>query len=248
MSEAIVSFVVQTLTDLLKEEAEFLAGVDGQVQGLPHELKMLQSLLKDADARQIEDDPVRTWVEGAREVAYHAEDVLETYVLQVQSKRRGGILNILKRFACLLNEGMLLHKVGKETQGINTRISQLTDQLDKYGIRSTIKEGESSSSAHERQRQLRRSYSHVVEEDFVGLERDVENLVVHLVKEDRGKYDQVVSICGMGDLSYVQKMELGRKMVKHCGGLPLAVVVLGGLLATKEALSESLFGQFRGRF
>ncbi|CAK9140443.1 unnamed protein product, partial [Ilex paraguariensis] len=186
MSEAIVSFVVQTLTDLLKEEAEFLAGVDGQVQGLPHELKMLQSLLKDADARQIEDDPVRTWVEGAREVAYHAEDVLETYVLQVQSKRRGGILNILKRFACLLNEGMLLHKVGKETQGINTRISQLTDQLDKYGIRSTIKEGESSSSAHERQRQLRRSYSHVVEEDFVGLERDVENLVVHLVKEDRG--------------------------------------------------------------
>ncbi|CAK9181512.1 unnamed protein product, partial [Ilex paraguariensis] len=39
-------------------------------------------------------------------------------------------------------------------------------------------------------------------------------------------------------LSYVEKMELGRKMVKYCGGLPLAVVVLGGLLATKETLSE----------
>ncbi|CAK9155007.1 unnamed protein product [Ilex paraguariensis] len=47
---------------------------------------------------------VRTWVEGAREVAYHAEDVLETYVVKVQSKRKGGILNILKRYACLLNE------------------------------------------------------------------------------------------------------------------------------------------------
>ncbi|KAF7127606.1 hypothetical protein RHSIM_Rhsim11G0185800 [Rhododendron simsii] len=31
---------------------------------------------------------------------------------------------------------------------------------------------------------------------------------------------------------------LGKDMVKHCGGLPLAIVVLGGLLATKHTLGE----------
>lgn len=31
---------------------------------------------------------------------------------------------------------------------------------------------------------------------------------------------------------------LGRDMVVKCAGLPLAIVVLGGLLATKETVSE----------
>ncbi|XP_060675792.1 protein RECOGNITION OF PERONOSPORA PARASITICA 7-like [Ziziphus jujuba] len=43
----------------------------------------------------------------------------------------------------------------------------------------------------------------------------------------------------VGDRCYPPEYEkLGKKMVKKCGGLPLAVVVLGGLLSTKSSLDE----------
>ncbi|CAL5377083.1 unnamed protein product [Camellia sinensis] len=35
-----------------------------------------------------------------------------------------------------------------------------------------------------------------------------------------------------------EMMKLGKEMVKHCGGLPLAIVVLGGLLANKQEMEE----------
>ncbi|GMI79481.1 hypothetical protein like AT5G48620 [Hibiscus trionum] len=35
-----------------------------------------------------------------------------------------------------------------------------------------------------------------------------------------------------------ERKELGKDMVKHCAGLPLAIVVLGGILATKPSLDE----------
>ncbi|KAJ8765910.1 hypothetical protein K2173_020426 [Erythroxylum novogranatense] len=44
--------------------------------------------------------------------------------------------------------------------------------------------------------------------------------------------------------------KLGQEMVKKCGGLPLAIAVLGGLLATKKSLSEweAVYRNINGQF
>ncbi|CAL5378287.1 unnamed protein product [Camellia sinensis] len=43
---------------------------------------------------------------------------------------------------------------------------------------------------------------------------------------------------GTGFTLNTKMIESGKAMVKHCGGVPLAIVVLGGLLATKYALED----------
>ncbi|KAL5538122.1 hypothetical protein UlMin_046156 [Ulmus minor] len=54
--------------------------------------------------------------------------------------------------------------------------------------------------------------------------------------EKKASYLQSIKATNPKD--FAEMKELGNKMLKHCGGLPLAVVVLGGLLSKNQTLDE----------
>ncbi|XP_007226755.2 LOW QUALITY PROTEIN: probable disease resistance protein At1g58602 [Prunus persica] len=211
MAEAVVSSVLESVRDFTIQEAKFLSGVSHQVEVAQNELQLMQGFLKDADARQGQDETVRIWVAKIRDAAYDLEDVIQTYGLKVVSKKKRGLRNVLKRFACIFKEGVHLHQIGAEIENITTKISALRSSLQSYNIKEIRDRdsggGESSLQLHER---LRRSYSHVVERDVVGLESNVEELVMHLVKDENRH--QVISIWGMGGLG---KTTLARQLYHH---------------------------------
>ncbi|WCJ44202.1 Disease resistance protein (CC-NBS-LRR class) family [Euphorbia peplus] len=208
MAESAVSVVVQTLTNLLLQEAAFLDGVKDEVISMHLALQRMQSFLKDADSRQDEQqqdqETLRNWISEIREASYDVEDIITQYALKVALRRtRSGVVNVIKRYATIAQESIEIYKVGIEIQGIKSRILDLTMSLQTFGIQNLSEKSNSSGSLGRKQR-MRRTYSHV-EEDVVGLEQDVRVLVNELVTSEKC----VVSIYGMGGLG---KTTLAKKI------------------------------------
>ncbi|RZC72783.1 hypothetical protein C5167_048262 [Papaver somniferum] len=86
MVDVVVSLAVERLSNALTVETNMLLGVGTQVEGLSEELRRMQCFLKDADAKvQQGSHGVRNWVAEIRNLAYDAEDVIETFIYKVDA-------------------------------------------------------------------------------------------------------------------------------------------------------------------
>ncbi|KAK4424567.1 hypothetical protein Salat_1650200 [Sesamum alatum] len=191
MVDSVATMAVETLRDLLIEEAKFLLSVSDQVEEVRRQLATIHSFLKDADKRKdrYNSDIVRHWVAELRDLSIKAENVLERYAIEVTTKRGGkNFKRMLKRFTCILNECLSIHQTGKEIEIIMSRMTNLTKQME------SMSKGESSSRLVDDTDWSRKTYGHEVEKYFVGMEEEIE-LLESLMKSDDISH-RVISICG----------------------------------------------------
>ncbi|CAL5434949.1 unnamed protein product [Camellia sinensis] len=219
VAQSFVTFVVKKLGELLLQEALNLRGVRPQVEQLQAQLNRMQCFLEAADARPkggAEEIIIRNCVAEIREASYDAEAAIATFLVKIAFRTSGRSDQFpfaLKRYLCIFKECLAFREVRLEINNINTRINKiLTTGFQTRGILNSAGVGESSSSTSmaEKQRQLMRSYTHIVEDDVVGTEEDVKAIVDLLVKE-KARY-RVVSIWGMGGLG---KTTLAKTVYKH---------------------------------
>ncbi|KAL1207493.1 putative disease resistance RPP8-like protein 4 [Cardamine amara subsp. amara] len=208
IAEGVVSFAVEKLWDLLSKESDRLHGIDDQLEGLKRELRMLQSLLKDAETKKHGNETLRNFIQDVKDIVYDAEDIIESFLLKQFKGKEKGIKKHLRRLSCFITDR---RKFALDIEGITKKISEVIGGMQNLGIRQIIDSGGSRSlqERQRKQREIREEYANKSENDLVGMEQSIEELVGQLVENDN---IQVVSISGMGGMG---KTTLARKVFHH---------------------------------
>lgn len=206
MVDAIVSFGVEKLWELVSKNYDRFQGVEEQITVLESDLKMLMSFLSDADARQQTTELARNCVDDVKEITYDAEDIIETYLLKRERSESSGIKNHMRSLACIQSGR---RKTALEITSISKRISKVIQVMQTLGIQSNIIEGGYLQALQDRKREMRHTFPIETESNLVGLETNVEKLVEALVGNDSS---HGVSITGLGGLG---KTTLARQVFNH---------------------------------
>ncbi|QHO09869.1 Disease resistance protein [Arachis hypogaea] len=117
----VVTFVLDNLLRLLVSEVTLLSGVKDQIRSLCDELMFMNIFIKSSEEKR-GDPVVREVVKQIRDVAYEAEDVVDTYVVNVNKQ---GSRNMLSKCFHSKDHVMMLHEVNDQITTIKRRIDEI---------------------------------------------------------------------------------------------------------------------------
>ncbi|WJZ83385.1 hypothetical protein VitviT2T_003073 [Vitis vinifera] len=200
-TQAVVSFAVEKIGDMLIQEAIFLKGVRGKVDRLQKDLGAMKCFLEEAEKKQEEDLRVRNWVSEIRDAIYDVEDIIDMFILNAESLRTDYFLK--RVFKKLINR----HKVGKKIEDIQLTLQDISNRREALGIKNI---GEGTSGSGQMLQDLRRSSPRAEERVIVGLTQEAHKLVEQLI--GGGQRRRVISLVGMGGIG---KTTLAKKVYNH---------------------------------
>lgn len=185
MLEAVVSLLLQDIHDLVLEETKLLLGVPTEVKDLEDELTEMKNLLQNADGRENESKVIARLIPMMRKLVDQAENVIELYAFQESSRRRRGLIRLLRRYSCILKECYSTRQLGTKVMEIKSELERINKLMKEEGEKSVLNK-RGSSSFIGNQNCTERTYPNFeIDDCFIGKDDDMKKLE-SLVVDEKG--------------------------------------------------------------
>ncbi|KAL6005899.1 hypothetical protein ACLOJK_039944 [Asimina triloba] len=230
VAETVVSFLVERLADELIQDINLFRSEREQLKWVQREFTRMECFLKDVDARAEANEQLKNWKREVRDAAYSAEDIIDTFVVEIIPLKQPGFLGRVKRYAFILKELWVRRSLASEIEMLKIDLKSISESRAAYHIEYMVGAGHGASSTTVNVNQsLRDSSPDVEESDFVGFEKDVETLTRWLTGDgERGRSVMgVVGMGGLGKTTLVRKVfnsDAVQKKFRYCIWLSISQV------------------------
>ncbi|XP_068639630.1 putative disease resistance protein RGA3 [Aristolochia californica] len=133
--------VIGSIGSALGEEIEVVWGVEEELRRLSSTLSAINSLMADAEEKQLHSYTMRDWLGKLKEVVYDVEDVVDDFNVQTpQAKQAGDAVesNLRKRvrnsLLSLKNKVPFRHEIGKMIQDIRKRLDEIAKERAQFHL------------------------------------------------------------------------------------------------------------------
>uniref|UniRef100_A0A2N9I5P1 NB-ARC domain-containing protein n=1 Tax=Fagus sylvatica TaxID=28930 RepID=A0A2N9I5P1_FAGSY len=251
MAEITVSLVKEYLVPLLVQEARLLKGIHGKVRSIKDELEIIQSFLKDADARaEIRgmSNVEKAWVKQVREEAFHTEDLVDEYILHLSkgSHGRRRRLHFIQKIFQFTIKLKARHVIASKIQDTSNNLKEKSQLAVTYRFNPTEQGGPSSGARNDTWHDPRVAALFIEEADVVGIDSPRDKLINWLVEgPSNHMVISVVGIGGLGKTTLVKKVYENDKVVAHFDSR--AWITVSQSYKTEELLRDMIKQFYKAR-
>ncbi|XP_078158848.1 putative disease resistance RPP13-like protein 3 [Carex rostrata] len=216
MAESAVGYVLQKLADTLLKKAQELQAVSGQIKQMQKELRLIQAYLRDADSKSNKNESVKEWVNQVRDIAHRIEDVIDTFLVEIEENHPKS-----SPWSCKICMWLKKpYKINKLKLKLSGEIEEITENLKKiYQLRInleiTIRGADNEQIDPVPFRPTKPT--DVDDSEVVGLENDKRKIINQLLetKISRRMVLSIVGIGGLGKTTLAQKVFKSAELERH---------------------------------